>query len=419
MASETFEGNWCDDPVHQAWLSHDASRQLDFFRPSLRADGGLDVLNWDGTPRVGVAQELHITTRLVHSYALGAAFGDTNTAAIIDAGMACLWNGHRDTTHGGYCWSIDGKTAVDATKLAYGHVFVLLAGASARQVGHPDADRLIDDVTAVIDRHFWDDDKGLLREEFSQDWSTFSNYRGMNANMHGVEALLAAFEATGREIYLNRAGRILDFFVCQIASSHHWRIPEHYTGGWQLDRDYTGDPMFRPAGTTPGHSLELGRLLIQHWDLSGRPQDQSLVRARNLIERALDDAWLPEGGLCYTLDYSGEIGIRDRYWWPVAEAIGAISTLQRIDPREGDEIWYRKFWRFADEHFIDHDTGGWYPELDEAGKPVEHQFLGKPDIYHSLQAVLLPLAGSPSKLIASSKNNAGSISRGQPDLREG
>lgn len=407
LASQTREGNWCDDPVHRDWLSHDARRQLDFFRPSLRQDGGLDVLAWDGTPREGVPQELHITTRLVHSYASGAAFGDSDSEAIIDAGMDCLWNGHRDTTHGGYVWSINGNAAADATKLAYGHVFVLLAGASARQAGHPDADRLIDDVTAVIDRHFWDDDHGLLREEFNQDWGTFSTYRGMNANMHGVEALLAAFEATGREIYLERAGRILDFFVGRIAPGNQWRIPEHYNADWQMDPAYAGNPMFRPAGTTPGHSLELGRLLIQHWDLAGRPQDQSPQRARKLIERALDDAWLAEGGLGYTLDYSGEIGIRDRYWWPVAEAIGAISTLQLTDPREGDEIWYRKLWRFADGHFIDHAAGGWYPELDETGKPVERQFLGKPDIYHSLQAVLLPLAGSASRLFPALKETSG------------
>ncbi len=333
--------------------------------------------------------------------------------------MDCLWNGHRDITQGGYCWSIDGNTAVDATKLAYGHVFVLLAGASAKQVGHPDADRLIDDVTAVIDRHFWDDDKGLLREEFNQDWSTFSTYRGMNANMHGVAALLAAFETTGREIYLDRAGRILDFFVGQIAPSHHWRIPEHYTEDWKLDRDYAGNPMFRPAGTTPGHSLELGRLLIQHWDLSGRPQDEPLARARNLIERALDDACLPEGGVCYTLDYSGKIAIRDRYWWPVAEAIGAISTLQRVDPLDNDEIWYRKLWQFADDHLIDHKFGGWYAELDESGQPVQSQFLGKPDIYHSLQAVLLPLAGSISRLVASLKDTADSALSGGSSESEG
>jgi len=407
LASETCEGNWRDDAVHQAWLRRDAARQLDFFRPSLRADQRFDVLEWDGTPRAGVPQELHITTRLVHSYALASALGESGAAAIIDAGMDCLWNGHRDTKHGGYVWSIEGNMAADASKLAYGHVFVLLAGASARQAGHPDADRLIDDVTAVIDRHFWDDDHGLLREEFHQDWSPLSTYRGMNANMHGVEALLAGFEATGRKIYLDRAGRILDFFVGRIAPQHHWRIPEHYSEDWQLDRAYAGNPMFRPAGTTPGHSLELGRLLIQHWDLAGRPQDQAPERARKLIEQALDDAWLAEGGLCYTLDYTGEIAIRDRYWWPVAEAIGAVSTLQLIDPRDSDEIWYRKLWRFADGHFIDHGTGGWYPELDKAGTPVERQFLGKPDIYHSLQAVLLPLAGSASRLFPALKETSG------------
>ncbi|PHR20671.1 MAG: mannose-6-phosphate isomerase [Hoeflea sp.] len=408
LASATCEGNWRDDAVHQAWLLRDAVRQLDFFRRSLRPDQGFDVLEWDGTPRACMPQELHFTTRLIHSYALASTLGDCGAEAIIDAGMDCLWNGHRDTTHGGYVWSIDSDIAADASKLAYGHVFVLLAGASARQAGHPDADRLIDDVTAVIDRHFWDDDHGLLREEFNADWSPLSSYRGMNANMHGVEALLAAFEATGREIYLDRAGRILDFFVNRIAPEHHWRIPEHYSEDWQLDRAYAGNPMFRPAGTTPGHSLEFGRLLMQHWDLAGRPEDQVPERARKLIERALDDAWLAEGGLCYTLDYSGEIAIRDRYWWPVAEAIGAISTLQLIDPRDSDETWYRKLWRFAEGHFIDHDNGGWYPELDEGGGPVERQFHGKPDVYHSLQAVLLPLAGSISRPFSSLRKKFGS-----------
>ena len=85
LASEAFEGNWRDDPAHQAWLRRDAARQLDFFRPSLRPDQRFDVLDWDGAPRAGVPQELHITTRLVHSYALASALGDSGAAAIIDS----------------------------------------------------------------------------------------------------------------------------------------------------------------------------------------------------------------------------------------------------------------------------------------------------------------------------------------------
>lgn len=393
----TFKGSWLDDPVHRAWLAADARRQLDFFRASLRADGGFDVLKWNGSPLDEAPQELHTTTRLVHSYVLGQAFGDAGAAPIIDAGMDFLWNRHRDTRHGGYVWSVGRSGGGDGTKLAYGHVFVLLAGASARGAGHPDADRLIADVSEVIDRHYWDETRGLLRDEFAEDWTPFSTYRGMNANMHGVEALLAAFEATGDSQYLGRAGRILDFFVGTVAPAHGWRIPEHYTEDWQVDPDYHGNPMFRPAGTTPGHSLELGRLVLQHWDLSGRRDTGAPVRARALIGQALADAWLPEGGLAYTLAPGGGIGVGDRYWWPVTEAAGALAALIKVDPQPGDEDWYRRVWGFANEHFVDHQVGGWFPEIDAEGEPTARQFHGKPDIYHALQADLFPLAAGVSR----------------------
>lgn len=383
---------WLGEPAHRLWLAEQAARQIGFFRSSLRSDGGYDVLDLDGTPLPRAAQELHTTTRLVHSFALAKAAGAGGCDAIIDAGMTFLWNRHRDPMAGGYGWSASEEGIADGTRMAYGHVFVLLAGASARQAGHPEADRLIADVVRIIDRHFWDEAHGLLRDEFASDWSPFSTYRGMNANMHGVEAFLAAFEATGEALHLDRAGRILDFFTARMAPENGWRLPEHYTGTWEVDWAYRGNPMFRPAGTTPGHSLELGRLLLQWWELAGRPAGDALAPARRLIEQALADAWRADGGLVYTLDRHGRPAVRDRYWWPVAEAIGAMAALLKLDPQPSDEDWYQRLWRFADSHFIDHARGGWFPEIDEDGSPVARQFHGKPDLYHSLQAALLPLA---------------------------
>jgi sulfoquinovose isomerase len=381
---------WLDDPDHRAFRMADAMRQLAFFRASLRADGGFDVLALDGTPLPRGPQELHTTTRLVHSYALGKAAGFAGADDVIDAGMTFLWRAHRDARHGGYVWSTTGNAAADDTKLAYGHVFVLLAASSAHKAGHPDAARLIADAAEVIETRFWDEAHGLLRDEFRRDWQAFSTYRGMNANMHGVEAMLAAFHATGEQLFLDRAGRILDFFLGRMAPRHGWRLPEHYTPDWQPDPTYRGNPMFRPAGTTPGHSLELGRLQVEHWIASGSTDDDALPRARRLVEQALADAWRPDGGLVYTLDDAGRPAVRDRYWWPVTEGIGALAALLRVDPQPQDEVWYRRLWSFADEWLIDHARGGWFPELDEAGHPVSRQFAGKPDIYHSLQAALLP-----------------------------
>ncbi|MFV0382536.1 AGE family epimerase/isomerase [Paracoccus sp. (in: a-proteobacteria)] len=391
-------GFWLDDPAHRAFLVMDARRALDFFDASPRPGGGFAILDGQRHPLPGSLQELHTTTRLVHSYALGQMAGRPDAAGIIDRGMADLWTRHRDSDHGGYVWSFDDNGISDGTKLAYGHVFVLLAASSAKMAGHPDADRLLADISGILDRHYWDEARGLFRDEFGRDWQPFSTYRGMNANMHGVEALLTAFEATGDAEYLSRAGRILDFFVAGQAANGGWRIPEHYTDDWQPDRAYAGNPMFRPAGTTPGHSFEMARLRLQHWDLSGRPATGAPVQARQLVRTALADAWNDGlGGFAYTLKFGGGVDSSARYWWPVTEAIGVLAALLKLDRDPADEAWYRRLWAFADSHLIDHTQGGWIPELDDRNQPDSTQFAGRPDIYHALQADLLPLVPGLSR----------------------
>ncbi len=385
-------------PAHRAFLCNDAARQFRCFDASLRSAPGYHVLALDGSPLPDTVQELHSTTRLVHSYALGKLAGHPGSEAMVDQGMAYLWQHHRDREHGGYLWALDGDRIHDDRKLAYGHAFVLLAGASALNAGHPDATRLIDDVWTVLDTRYWQEDHGLFADEWNRDWTPFSTYRGMNANMHATEALLTAHEATGREEFLTRAGRILDFFVNKMAASENNRLPEHYTEDWQIDRAYGGDPMFRPAGTTPGHSFELARLLLQYWDLTGQSGTTLPLQARALTSRALQDAWnARDGGFFYTLNFDGTPAVRDRYWWPVTEAIGTLASFLKLEPNDEDAQWYNRLWAFADRHFIDHENGGWFPEIDAKGQPAAKQFNGKPDIYHSIQASLFPLASGISR----------------------
>jgi mannose/cellobiose epimerase-like protein (N-acyl-D-glucosamine 2-epimerase family) len=210
--------------------------------------------------------------------------------------------------------------------------------------------------------------------------------------MHLTEALMAAFEATSDSTYLAMAGRIAELIIHRHAASNDWRLPEHFTANWEVDRNYSGDPVFRPSGTIPGHWLEWSRLLLQLWELGGRKTDWLLDAAKRLFRQAITEGWNQEsGGFSYTLNWDGSPTSPLRIWWPHCEAIGAAAFLNAIDGDDIYESWYRRIWDFTAAHFIDRENGGWHPQLDASFMPTTDPFFGKPDIYHALQACLIPL----------------------------
>ncbi|WP_424927104.1 AGE family epimerase/isomerase [Amaricoccus tamworthensis] len=400
---------------HRLWLLGQAGDLFGFFQyTSINPRGGFYDLDTVGRPLAETqghedVRQLHVTTRMVHCFAIAHLLGRPGADRLIDQGMDFLWKGHRDSDNGGYVWGISEDGISNSTKQAYGHAFVLLAGASAKVVGHPDADRLLEDVSTVLDDRFWDDGVGATTEEYAQDWAPISDYRGQNSNMHLTEALMAAYEATGDGEYLNRAGRIADLIINRNARAVDWRVAEHFDANWNVDLHYAGDPVFRPSGTTPGHALEWSRLLIQLWELEGRKSDWMPEAARNLFHNACVQGWDPQtGGFYYTLDWNNAPDQSDRFWWPCCEGIAAAAVLGQVFPDEGFETWYRRIWSFTDTHLIDRKNGGWFPALDDNLLPTERVFVGKPDIYHAVQACLIPLCPT-----------SGSITRGLAQAGDG
>ena len=55
-------------------------------------------------------------------------------------------------------------------------------------------------------------------------------YRGANANMHMVEAYLAAADAGADPVWRQRALRITERIVHRVARGAGWLLPEHTTG---------------------------------------------------------------------------------------------------------------------------------------------------------------------------------------------
>ena len=230
-----------------------------------------------------------------------------------------------------------------------------------------------------------------IREDFHPDWTPVETYRGQNSNMHLTEALMAAFEATGNEAYLVKAERIATLLIRERTAGNDWRLPEHYDEAWQIDFDYDRD-VFRPFGSTIGHWLEWAKLLLQLWAITGRTKDWLPDAAARLFRQAAKEGWDAEaGGFYFTVDWQGKPVDRDRYWWPCTEGIGAAHFLGRATGEAFYEGWYRRIWDWCDENLIDRRLGSWHHQLSDDLVPIRDPWYGKPDLYHSLQASLVPL----------------------------
>jgi sulfoquinovose isomerase len=398
--------SWRALPSHRAWLDDEFARLLAFPRDPVHPQGGFAWLDDHGRPDLDQPVHIWITARMTHVHALAHLRGLPGATSAVEAGVDALTGRLRDDEHGGWFTEVAADGTPGTDKEAYTHAFVVLAATSATAAGHPDGPALLDDALEVLDRRFWEPDTGRSAEAFDRDWSTSEPYRGTNSNMHTVEALLAAADVTGDDEWLRRASSIAEHLIDDVARAHDWRLVEHFSPTWEPrlehHRDQPDHP-FRPYGTTIGHWLEWGRLLL-HLEAALAARDLDTPRwleqdARALIDRSFEVGWAADGapGFPYTLDWDDRPVVRARMHWVVAEAIAAAAALHERTGEDTYEAWYRRCWDHAATAFLDRERGSWHHELSPELTPAAGTWGGKPDLYHAVQATLLPqLALAPA-----------------------
>ena len=384
---------WLGEPGHERWLIEHGRALLAFGRRTGEGADGAAWLDLDGNPDAAHPAFAWHTARMVHVYALGALEGIPGCAPVAAAVMRGLHGPLRDTVNGGWFTELGSDGPTDE-KACYSHVHIVLGAASATHAGLPGARELFDEACATLLRRFWDDGAGMLTDSWDAAFTRLDPYRGINANMHGVEAMLAAASLTGDTAWLNRAERVSRFVVAA-ASANGWRIPEHYDEAWRPLLDHHGDQPahpFKPYGATIGHSFEWARLIVHLRAARGGHDRGLLDAAASLYDTAAVDGWAPDGepGFVYTIDWDGTPVVADRLHWVLCEAIGAAAAMYAVT---GDQRYardYRAWWDHAAAFHLDHRRGGWFQQLDAHNRPATSVWSGKPDLYHSYQATLVP-----------------------------
>lgn len=391
-----------DEVGTATWLDREARRLLDFPRAPFPPDGGVYWWDDDGAPRLDVPLHTWITARTAYVYGLAHLARIQDTAARTVVALRGLAGPLRDPLNGGW---VDSSSWESTDKTLYAHASVLLATTTALRSELPGARALFDEALELIDRHFWDDRHGMSRDTMSRDWSACSTYRGLNANMHLVESLLAVPESESpgvRDRALGICRRVAGW-----ASDNGWRLPEHFDADWTplLDAgiDRPADP-FKPFGSTPGHGFEWSRLFVSAaTEASSTDREWLSEAAIALYDRAARDGWARNGfpGFLYTVDWSGTPVVHQRLFWVAAEAVSAAEVLLQATGNSRYESDRVEWWRYIADYLVDEERGSWKHELDARNRPANSIWAGKPDLYHAFHACLIPgLPLAPSVLTA-------------------
>jgi sulfoquinovose isomerase len=370
------------------------TRLIDFAKHSALTTTGFGHLDNRGGVDSSVPASLMITARMTFSFSIAAELGFDDCASLAARGISSLAHDFFDATHGGFL-SVPTSDPGNCTKSAYDTAFVLLAASTAYAIGVSGADRVLDRALDALFTNFWHEDLGIFANSFNQDFSVAEPYLGANANMHAVEALIAASTAMRDGSLMAHALRISDFMVNQQARVSEWMMPEHFTPiGEPNPAFHAENPAdeFRPYGVTIGHLFEWSRLLLElhhsgidnaHWIPEA---------ATNLYTTAKRVGWAADGaeGFVYTVDWEGQPVVRDRMMWVVAEAISAAAQIEQsnlLETAQGDvSAWTTHLATM----FEDTEHGSWHHQLDAKGNPSSTIARGKPDAYHLLQALLIP-----------------------------
>ena len=287
----------------------------------LQCGGFVERLQPDGTPDLTAPKRIVVQARQVFVYSHAAFHRLTNDAIeAAEAGFRFIQrHGPPDGMARGFVHSVARDGAViDRTRDAYDHAFLILAFSwYYRASGEREALDALRYAVKAIDR-LRVEPYGSIAEA---DVPRFP--RRQNPHMHVLEAYMAAYEATGREEFLNRAREIVSLLSRYFFDSETGGLYEYF--GTDLTR------LNGPVGKViePGHHYEWVWLLAQYGRLSGK---YDMTSMHSLYQTAQMVGVEPTTGLVYDeVDLSARTARVSKRLWPQTEALKAHCQLGDTD----------------------------------------------------------------------------------------
>jgi mannose/cellobiose epimerase-like protein (N-acyl-D-glucosamine 2-epimerase family) len=341
---------WLAEHAWPLWLEHG----IDWKRGAFH-----EHLDLDGLECRADFRRLRVAARQTYVFSKAAGCGVPRAAAAVALGLEFL-RGAARLEDGGYAWRFDlANRPIDTTRDLYDHAFVLLAYAAAADV--VGKDELRADALALVDyvsSHFVHP-RGGYHESVPP-----AQPRRQNPHMHLFEALLAASEAFGDDIFFMRARELAEIFLLRFFQAKEGALPEFFNDALIPVRE---GGRFQ---VEPGHHYEwiwlLDRYALRASQLGTAESPRLKAASDALLAFADRHALDPQRGLVMNSLWSdgtaADAGFR---LWPQTERLKAEARRQKESRAS-----LAASLRALDQHFAQVRPGLWIERIDVSGRPL-------------------------------------------------
>jgi mannobiose 2-epimerase len=360
--------------VYKTELTHELSRILDYwikYTPDEVNGGFVGRIDSDEHIVADSPKGSVLNARILWSFA--AAYNlNKNETYLTYAGRAYQYiiTHFIDKEHGGVYWTVDYKgNPLDTKKQVYAIAFNIYSLSEYyRSSGNEDAKTLAINLYNLLVKHSYDPIKTGYFEAFTRDWQPISDLRlsakdanekkTMNTHLHVLEAYTNLYRIWPDEGLKAQIIGLLNNFTEHIIDIETKHL------GLFFDEDWSP----KSSTVSYGHDIEATWLLQE---AAAVISDELILWEIKQLNIGITEATLKgldsDGGLWYEYEPTEDHLIKEKHWWPQAEAmIGFYNTWQITGNEEYLHLSIKN-WDFVKNKIIDTKNGEWVWGINDKG----------------------------------------------------
>jgi len=267
-----------------------------------------------------------------------------------------------DKSHGGVYWSIDCTgQAANTKKQVYAQSFGIYALSEFyRATGAKAALQYAIDLFRLIETHSYDPVKTGYTEAFAENWQPMEDTRlsvkdanekkSMNTHLHILEGYSNLYHAWPDDLLKTKIGGLSQNFFEHIIDPATNHLKLFFDEDWNCKSNII----------SYGHDIEAAWLLQEAAETIAdagmiERSKETAVKTAKAAKEGLDT----DGGLWYEYEPAQNLLVKEKHWWPQAEAIVGFFNAWQVS---GDNTYLQaslNAWDFTKKHIIDNELGEW------------------------------------------------------------